>query len=325
MRPHQLKKFFRISIILICLAYLIKFFHGENENFRAILDIRASSIFLILLLGTIYLFIHCYRFKIILEKCSGILLPFWGWFTVFVQARFLTMVIPQFGNIYKGVALKSRFKISYTDYISAFTSFAWMDTCLNLTIATVIILLFAKNLLIGKYNAGMLLSIVTFSAISLPFVGRIILRNININHVKIVWLKSKLDEVLNNSLYNLRDMKYMSLIIFLGLVALVKTILIYHILFSSFGAEPDIYTLVVFYSLFKLSAFVVITPSNIGVQEIAFGFLSEQMGIGMAQGILVSVVGRILATILTIAFGITFGGIGLLQHRKDYSKNNLKQ
>jgi uncharacterized membrane protein YbhN (UPF0104 family) len=273
-------------------------------------------VLLIILLGFLYIFIHCYRFKIILEKCSGIALSFQKWFKIFIQARFLNLVIPQSGNIYRGIALKNTFNLSYTDYISAFTSFAWMDTCFNLIIATIIVSLFANRFVIGKCNAVILLASMTLVIISTPFIGRFIFSKINIRHPKIAWLKSKLNEVLDTSLCNLKDLKYMSLITLTGLATLVRTVLVYYILFRSFGVKPDIYILIIFYSLFKLSAFIAITPGNIGVQEIAFGFLSKYAGTGMAQGIMVSVIGRVLGTLIILICGVAAGGIDLLRNQK---------
>ena len=61
------------------------------------------------------------------------------------------------------------------------------------------------------------------------------------------------------------------------------------------------------------------TLGDISVQELAYRILSGQMGIGMAQGMVVSVIMRILSTSVIIVLGGLFGGIALLRRRADYS------
>jgi hypothetical protein len=74
-----------------------------------------------------------------------------------------------------------------------------------------------------------------------------------------------------------------------------------------------------FYSLLKISSAFIIIPGNVGIQEIAFGFLSKEMGTGMAEGILISTVMRVLGTSLIIIIAVIIGGKGL------FSKEKLKE
>lgn len=321
----QLIKIFKFALLLACSVYIVIFFSTNKEDLRLILNIHVCPLIFLCCLSVLYQFIHGYRFKVVLNKCSKSNLPFWDWLKIFMQTRFLNLIFPQFGNIYRSMTLKKNYNISYTNYISTFTSFAWMDTCFNLIFATIIILLFEPTLKILCLNAGFLLIGLSFVIIFLPILSLKILRKTKINFPKIVWIQSKLREVLYTSLANLRDIKYISSIIILGFLILLRTILFYYILFYSFGIRPSLSILIIFYVLFKFSSFVVITPGNLGIQEIAFGFLSSQLGIGMSKGILVCAVGRVISTSVILLLGIFFGGIGLLQHRKDYSKNDIKK
>ncbi|MFC1675668.1 lysylphosphatidylglycerol synthase transmembrane domain-containing protein [Planctomycetota bacterium] len=318
----KIKKIIRFAIVIACFSYIISFFYKEKGNLELLLELRVSYLALILLLGVLYLFVHCYRFKIIIEKCSGSSLSFWKWFRIFSQARFLNIVIPQLGNIYRGISLKKFFNISYTNYISAFASFAWMDTCFNLLVATAIISLFARDLKIGRFNALGLLSVLTVLIITTPVLMKLVLSKLPIRAKKLAWLKGRVNEVLHATITNLKDVKYFLIINSLGLLVMVRTILIYYILFYSLGVQPQIVALLLFYALFKISSFFIITPGNIGIQEIAFGFLSDQLGIGMAEGILVCVIGRVVGTLVVIIFGVATGGISVLRHKEDYLEQN---
>jgi hypothetical protein len=73
--------------------------------------------------------------------------------------------------------------------------------------------------------------------------------------------------------------------------------------------------LAVFYALFKLSFYINLTPGNLGVQEVVWGKLSELMGIGMAQGVLVSAFVRVVSTGVILVLGIALGGWDMLRSR----------
>lgn len=228
------------------------------------------------------------------------------------------MTVPQLGNVYRGVKLKNNFGISYTDYITSFASFFWIDTSLNLIIATAIIFLLTPQLQIGRFRAWVLLSAITSGILILPILAQIILNFIKVKSQKLLWLKTKLTEVIHTTLENLKDVVYISKIVALGVLALIRTVILYYLLFIAFEVQPSISVLVVFYALFKLSLFIIITPGNIGIQEIAYGFISEHMGIGMAQGILVCLVVRVIGTTLVIILGVMAGSVSLLRNKKDY-------
>jgi uncharacterized protein (TIRG00374 family) len=310
-------KILRIIILLGCLAYIVRFFYTNKDDLKLVSNLGIFPIVILCGLSAVYQVIHSYRFKIIIDKCSRDNIPFKGWFRIFAQTRFLNLVIPQFGNVYRGLALKKVFGISYTDYITAFSSFAWMDTCFNLFIASVVILFLQPGLKISSVNAGMGLLSITAAVIFLPILTLKVIEKINLPAGKVTWTQGKLKQVLQTTITNLRDARYVFAIIVIGLVTLARTILFYYILFRCFNIQPSVSILVIFYALFKISAFITITPGNLGVQELVFGFLSEQLGIGMSEGILVCAVGRIIGTTVIISLGVIFGGIGLIQRRKE--------
>jgi uncharacterized protein (TIRG00374 family) len=259
----------------------------------------------------------------VLEKYSGRPLPFYPWFRIYTLAQFFNMIFPQMGNIYRAVSLKKNHSISYTEYITGFASFAWMDLCINMMIALAVILFNNPHFKIGRLGAWQTLLVILIGIIIAPVLAEALLNKIRFENVYLGWIRSKLLETLTATVKSVGDKVYLLKIILLGLVGFIQTVLAYYVLFLSLNTPLSLSALAVFYSLLKLGTFVSITPGNIGVQEVAFGFLSEQMNFGMAQGVLVSVFGRILHTSLIAMLGILFGGIDLLKHRKDYS--NLKE
>jgi hypothetical protein len=315
------RKIIKSTVLLVSIAYIFRFFYKNWGTIEIGFSFDKTIIFSIIVLTLSTFITYAYRFKIILAKCSGTSLPFWAWFRIVILGRFLNLIFAQMGNVYRGVELKKIHKITYTDYISSFVSFAWMDMCLNLAIAELVILLYNPGMKIYNQNIASIILLMLLVIFLSPIFAKITLQNLFFKQYK--WslrLSSKLEEVLTVTLDNLKDIRYLIQFTILGLAVLVQTLAAYFLLFLIFEIKLYFTALIIFYTLLRFSAFVVITPGNMGIQEIAFGFLGEQMGIGMAQGMVISFTGRFINTLIIISLGIFFGGIDLLRHKKNIQK-----
>ncbi|MDD5064773.1 MAG: lysylphosphatidylglycerol synthase transmembrane domain-containing protein [Phycisphaerae bacterium] len=318
----QIKTLLRIVIVAACIVYIANFFYTNRDSLSIVIRINFITLSALVLLWLGYMLIHNWRLQLILQKCSGRKIAFWQWFKILIMGNFLNLVFSQLGNVYRGVKLKKEHNISYTSYIASFASFAWMNTCMNLVLAIVTILLIEPNLKIGLFSASSLLVIICAIIIILPITALFFLRFIRFKNHYLDWTKLKLSEVLTTTLDNIKDISFLLKIILLSIVAFIVTVFSYYILFAGFDMRLSLPILAVFCTLLQLSTLFVITPGNIGIQEIAFGFISQQFGIGMAEGILVSFVSRILSTALVILLGVLLGGINVIKYRNKYVELN---
>jgi hypothetical protein len=313
----KIKKILKLAVFLLCAGYIVKYFYGNWDSLQIAFKINKFMIACILLLSITTLITFAYRFKIIMHKCSGRNPPFWEWFKVIMLARFYNLFFAQSGNIYRGVELKRRFGISYTDYVSASVSFGWMDICLDLIITGVIIILVRPDFKLGAFKAYQFVALLLLVIICLPLLADLLLKRISIKAPSLLWAKSKLSEVLTATITNIKDLPYLAKIVIWGLLVAAQTLIVYYILFMSFEIKLDIPSLMLFYALLKLSSAVIITPGNIGIQEIAFGVLSTQIGGGMAQGILISAFSRALGSSIIIILAVILFAVGLIPKNKN--------
>lgn len=313
-----LKKILRLIIVAICAAYLVGFFIQKREALSIAFKLDYRLILAIIGLQLLYYLLQSYRFQIVVEKCSDRKLPFFPWLKLFVLGRFLNTIFSQTGNVYRSVRLKTDYGISYTKYIGAFASIAWLDTCMNLGIAVVVIAIANPGFQIGKFTAWKILTVLSAVFIVVPILSEILLRKMNFKNNYLTWVRSKLSEVLTVSVRNLRDPIFLLKFFAIGMVIFVRTCILFHLYFRVFDIYVSLPALAVFYALFKLSFFIVLTPGNLGIQEVAWGFLSEQMGFGMAEGVLVSAFIRAIGTAVICTLGLVFGGADLIKHRKEY-------
>ncbi len=95
----------------------------------------------------------------------------------------------------------------------------------------------------------------------------------------------KIEEILRAVLLVAANIRYLGGFLALSAVLLVVSYLMFFLSFAALhvGASPQ--QILLFYVLLQLFNFVALTPGNIGVQEIAFGVLGQQIGIGMGESI----------------------------------------
>ena len=315
------RKTIRWILALCCLAYIIWFFAKNTEQLKLVFRLPPLMLVTMAFLIVLSHLVYSYRFNIILQKCSGYSVPLWPWFKMVLLGRFLSTFAPQAGNIYRSVCLKKNYQIPYTRYASSFFSFAWMDTCLNMIYAVAVILAVKPDLRLAGFKALNLLVILIALIAVTPILFVVLFRITEFHNKRLAWLHSKLAEMLTVSVNSLGDGAYMLKMVITGIIAFINSIVILYICFVSLNISIILPSLALFYVVLKLSTQILITPGNLGVREIAYGILSEQMGIGMAQGIIVSAVIRILGSCVVIVLGTVFGGIDLLRHRKDYAKS----
>jgi len=311
------KSIFRWLLAIGCLAYLAKFFYDSRSNLTIAFALNAWILSGILALEFLYYFIQGLRFRLVMEKCSGRKIPIWPWMNLFIVGRFLNTIFTQAGNISRGIILRRDYGVSYTRYIAANASMAWMDTGINLLFAAAIVLIFNRDFQIGPFDAWRALILTAVAVIAGPIAFEAAFGRLRFNSGVALWLHSKIAEILRVSVENLADLRYLLKLFLLGMIVFVRTLLMFHLYFLIIGLRVNLAALGVFYVLFKLGFSINLTPGNLGVQEILWGKLSELMGIGMAQGVLVSAFVRVISTGLVLVLGVALGGWGLLRKRDD--------
>jgi len=324
LRANNLKKYkeiFRWLIAVACILYLVIFFYKNRDSLQIAFKLDFKIVLYVIILQFIAHLLTNIRFQLIIQKCSSIKLKFFYWIRLYFLGRFLNLVFPQSGNLYRSVKLKKDFGISYTNYISSFASFAWMDTFINFFIAFIVIIIMNPAYKLGPFYACAVLIVFGLTILIVPILAELIFRKLKFKNKKINWLHSKLHEVLLVLISNLKDPVFMSKITILGLAIFIRTSLAFYVYFSIFEINITLPAVVLFTSLYKLTTFIIITPANIGIQEVAYGFLSEQTQIGMASGVIVSATVRVISNTFLIIIGLTLGGLDLVKKRKEFAEN----
>lgn len=299
---------------LACLGYIGWFFWSSREQLDLALSLDPLLLVAAVALHLALYVIYAYRFRLFVEKCSGRRVPFWAFLRIVVLGRFLNTMASQAGNVYRAVTLKRRHGVDYTLYLSGLMAMTWLNVVQDLLTGWALIALWGAELA-GRQYAPLLLplaaAVLTGPPVALAVLGRFELR-----HARLRWLHAKLTEALRPMVGGLSDPGYLLRILASGVAMFAVTLAILYIFFLAFGLEPGVPGLAVFVIVMQLSGIITVTPGNIGLREMAFGVLADQLAIGMAQGLLVSASQRVVGTAVMLLCGGMMGGFDLLREQR---------
>jgi uncharacterized membrane protein YbhN (UPF0104 family) len=310
----------RYAIAALCLAYIVHFFGTHRDDLQLVLGLTFWHVVALAALVLAGLIAQIYQFFLVLRKCADAHVPFAAWLKTSVLGSFLNILMPQAGNVYRAVWLKGAYRLSYTRYVSGYFSFTWLDTCLGLLISAVVIAFTRPELTLGGFPGLWLVVGCLAGCAAAPLALEFLWGVLRFRRRRLAWVHEKIAEMLRVSVSNARDKVFLLKFSLVGLGSFVIMVAALYVAFRALGASVDWATLTLFYVVAKLGNQIIITPGNLGIQELAYGLLAAGTGVGMAEGVLVSVVTRLTATTLVFALAAPLGGFQLLHRRGEYAQ-----
>lgn len=310
----------RLVIAAITLSFAIWVVYRHRDSLATLQLLRLKHVLTLILIYLAYFVSSVVPYLALIRHLSSRSLPFLSWLRIMFISRFANSLAPQAGTAYKAVVLKKQFGVSYTTYLHVYTLFAWITTTLNLLLAGFL----STGLLIHGTTQEQLLSFTLlalgFLALIAPFVARFLF---SFWQPKQRWLSAVRDGA-HNLLTAMTEHgthpRLLAIVIGLGLLRFGFWILFFRVALSGFGVEVSLAALAVFLAIWNLSALIVITPGNLGVQEVVYGIVGSAVGIGAAHGVMLSALIRAIQYMVVFPLGIACGGWGMLKRQKTESR-----
>jgi uncharacterized membrane protein YbhN (UPF0104 family) len=263
--------------------------------------------------------IYGYRFYLVVRKLSRKKIGLWACIKSVILNRFLSACAPQSGNLYQSVLLKKQYQVSYTQFVSSLVALTWFDTCLNLSLALAFILIINPKIMLGSFYASHVVGLLIMSILVVPLLIEYFLSKFHFQARFPAWLHGRLSELFSSVLSSIRDIRYLSHLLGTGLLSFLNTLVILYLCFKSIGISLDWAAIAFYHVILKLLNTILITPGNIGIREIAYGIISQQMNLSMGEGMNVSMVIRIIGMVVILTAGVLLGGHALLKQQKSHT------
>lgn len=303
------KKIIQYAVLVICIGIIAKYFTDRKDELGQIFNLQGKDIVLLGLLGLLIHIIMGYKMLFILHRLGLSRMPHLTWFKIFSVSRFLNFHLVQGGNIYRGIKLKQDYAFSYTDSVSMMAIFGWFEAVLILVISIAMVALLDQGVSIAGISALKVLAILLISFLLLPFVVRIILHKCYAKIFAKPWVHEKLTQLIDCLTASIRDTRLLISLFALSLLTFLLYVWQIKMAFQAIGTPIGTPETAVFTAITLLSGVINITPSNIGVTELIYGYLSSVMGKSMGSGIIVCGILRVLGYLIVVVCMVLFNGL----------------
>jgi uncharacterized membrane protein YbhN (UPF0104 family) len=321
---HKYRKALQWGLAVFCVLWVAWYFFHNRQDLGLFLSLRPATVLILLVLFTLHLWLYSLQFYFVLRQCVHKPLPFIAFFKTIILGRFLSSVAPQAGAVYRAVYLKRKFDISYTRYVSGFFCFLWIDAAMNILFSAVIFGYFDPAFHIRQISIWWILlglAVVWF----LPILFEFLFGRISFRVYWLAWLHERFSEILQTAIGSLSDHTMLVRVICANSLNFVNNILIFYLCLSGFKGTITLPMLAMFFMLLKVSSYLILTPGNLGIREIAYAFLAEQMGLSLGEGMALSIFYRLFGMIIVLLFGLYFGGLKLLGRKEEFADVNAQE
>jgi uncharacterized membrane protein YbhN (UPF0104 family) len=291
-------KYLKYSFLVIFSFALLIYIKENSSDFQILKEIKIKHIISFYVLYLIFLTISCFQsFEVIGDNS----IKRTSYIKIFILSRFFSKLIPQSGNAYMAQALKSEFSLKYARYIERLTSLYLIDVffLFIFSLATVFFINDSKfiNHIFQYSNQLIYLFLITFSIfVFVYFMSR-------------KGFSSRLMQEFRNILLNifniLRNLKLISKVFCYSVLSFVTMAIIFYQILNGLSLDANLFNAVIFLLVFRISNLVQLTPGNLGISEFVLGFLSSIIEMGFTNGLLISLIYRVIAYSSLFVLGIT--------------------
>jgi uncharacterized protein (TIRG00374 family) len=266
-----------------------------------------------------------WRFLLAFEQAGGRGVSFVKWLELTCVGQFLNLFVPQLGNVYRGVALKREHSVSYTAYASMLFAYVWLDLLMGVTIAFAVIAVFDTRLELAGVPVLFWLLLVISGLFGTPIVAGRVLGRLRSSGPRLTRLRGRIAALLVATQTGLRNPVFLLRVLVVNVFGAAGQVATYWFCFRVVGSHISVSALIVFQVFAKLSNQVIVTPGNLGLNELAIGVLSRASNQTLEQGIAVSILVRAVGTTMVIVLGLLAGGAAPLLSGRRALEASLKR
>jgi uncharacterized membrane protein YbhN (UPF0104 family) len=260
-----------------------------------------------------YVFVSA-RMALAVRQAGGVQIAQRVWFRIVVLGQFLNLLVPQLGNVYRGLTLKREFGISYQTYATGLFTFVWLDTMFGFGLCFLVLAVLAPGLKLATVPVLPVIALIILALAFAPLLAARLLGKLRLGPGRFANAQARANSLLVTSAGSLKNPAFALRFLSASALVMADQSLILWLCFRAVGLPIDVASAALFQVVIKLSNQVIITPGNLGVTEMAFGLMgAAARGGSLEYGIAAALVFRMLFTSSVIVMGTMFGGIGLLR------------
>jgi glycosyltransferase involved in cell wall biosynthesis/uncharacterized membrane protein YbhN (UPF0104 family) len=294
-------------VVVLAVALLAWIIAGNIDPLRSLAASSPAALAAVLGLQVAVLATTSWRHLVALRASGAETIGPWSWYRVFVVGRFLNLVVPQTGNVYRALVLKRDYDVSYTSFAAALFLFLWASMILNLVAGAVLLGLSDPGIAFGPVPGWIALALAAaFLVALLPGAVRLARQP---REGRFLWLRSRISATLEIVSAAADTPRFVALFALSWLSGAAAATLLYVVTFDVVGISISVGLAIAIYALVQVTTVVVVTPGNLGVQEIGLVAIAVLFGVDAASAAVAAVTIRAAGMIVLSAQALPFGAL----------------
>ena len=287
--------------------------YNSREDLLLFFNLQFYNVLSLYLIYLLQFLISTIPFLLIIHRYRERAIPIIEWFKIMFVSRMANNLVSKSGSVYKAYILKNSFDFTYTHYFHVATMYSWLKVFMNLVLVSLCLLLFMPELKFGDYSALLIMGLLSIVVFLSPFAIDRVFYFLKPKTGFMLTIYNKVARIIMALIENAKDITFMSKLISLILMQFGLYVVLFKILFTGINIDIGYAELSLFIAIQQVSVLLFITPGNIGVRELLYGVVGGAIGIGVAEGVVVSALLRVVTYLVIFPFGLAFGGIKIFQ------------
>ena len=273
-----------------CFAVIIWMAYKNPEALTQLASLDSKTIVLSSALLALYFIVYSLRLQSVVEFWAQCRIPRIHFLKVVIFGRLYNTLFPQLGFLYRGITLKRDYGIQHSNYFGSQIAFGILDLTANILIFITVWVAYEKTLLLAAFTFIGCGSTALFIFSKLRHFP---LPKNNKEGKLINWLtefRTRCSEISQPNFY--------IPFFILSLLSLVLMTTIFSCYFDQISNSLSLPIIILFYTLYRITFYLSITPGNLGLREVAFGFIGAGFGMPAAAAALIALSIRIQSYII---------------------------
>ena len=290
-----LKAIFRGLTLVGSLALSAFLIWKDREDLRDLRNVSFGIALAMIGLQAAYLVTQSEKLRWILREHAEKDVPPLEWTRIFLIGRLFNGLLMQSGNAYRLVALKQRYEINYSRYVSSLAAQTWTSVLLSLVIAVMLLAMAPGHSEIAPGILGSLILLTVLVGIG-PTLARTVTRS--------RWIRRRggrpwraLRGAIERVAATLTSRSLAIPIIVTTLLGFVVGVFNISLAFNAAGHAVPLYASATLLALMQITNLVMLTPGNLGIQELGYAAIISFLGVPAATGIVASAIVRVTGMI----------------------------
>jgi len=279
-----------MSLTPLCFGVITWMAYKNPEALTQLAKPNSKTIALSSALLALYFLVYSLRLQSVVEFWAQCKIPKIHFLKVVIFGRLYNTLFPQLGFLYRGMTLKRDYGIEHSNYFGSQVAFGILDLTVNILIFITVWVAYEKTFLLAALTFIGCGSAALFAFSKLRHFP---LPENNTKGKLINWLKE-----FRTRCSDISQPGFYIPFFILSLFSLVLMTTIFSCYFDQISNPLSLPIIILFYTLYRITFYISVTPGNLGLREVAFGFIGAGFGVPAAAAALIALSIRIQSYII---------------------------